>query len=139
MTILQNLISPLPRSIRRLIYRAGYYIENRMHPSTDIYIISYPKTGRTWLRVLIGKAISEHAKLNENLILKTPKLTAAVGLPITRFTHDDASLNAAQHYNTLETDKSRFRNQKIIFLARDPRDTIVSCYFQATKRINQFE
>lgn len=135
----QDLITPLPRPIRRWIYRAGYYVENRMHPGTGVTIISYPKTGRTWLRVLIGKAICDHAGLDEAMLLNTPRLTADAGLPVTRFTHDDASLNAAQHYRTLEARKARFRNQKVIFLARDPRDTMVSCYFQATRRVNQFD
>jgi hypothetical protein len=110
-----------------------------MHPGTGVTIISYPKTGRTWLRVLIGKAICDHAGLHETMLLNTPRLTAEAGLSVTRFTHDDASLNAAQHYRTLETRKTRFRNQKVIFLARDPRDTMVSCYFQATRRVDQFD
>ncbi len=135
----QKIVGPLPRPVRRLLYRAGYYIENRIHFDTDVSIISYPKTGRTWLRVLIGKAICDLSGVNEALLLDTPRLTAAAGLPITRFTHDDASLNAAQHYTTLEANKSRFRHQRVIFLARDPRDTMVSCYFQATRRVNQFD
>ncbi len=139
MASLQDLIMPLPRPLRRVLYRAGYYLENRAHPGTDVYIISYPKTGRTWLRVLIGRAIAGWAGLPESLLLNTPRLTAAAGLPVTRFTHDDASLNAAQHFSTLEARKGRFRRQKVIYLARDPRDTMVSCYFQATRRIHQFD
>ena len=34
----------------------------------------------------------------------------------------------------LETDKSKFADKKILFLVRDPRDVLVSNYFQYTKR-----
>jgi hypothetical protein len=139
MTSVQKIVASLPRPLRRRLYRAGYYVDNRAHPGTEVLIISYPKTGRTWLRVLIGRALCDHAGIDDALLLDTPRLTAAARLHITRFTHDDASLNAAIHYTALEADKSRYRSKKVIFLARDPRDTMVSCYFQATRRINQFD
>ena len=28
-------------------------------PLVDTYVVSWPKTGRTWLRVLMGKALAE--------------------------------------------------------------------------------
>lgn len=34
----------------------------------------------------------------------------------------------------LENDKSRFRGTKVILLVRDPRDTVVSWYFEMTRR-----
>ena len=32
---------------------------------SDVYLISYPKCGRTWLRVMIAKAIAIHFQLQE--------------------------------------------------------------------------
>jgi hypothetical protein len=36
-------------------------------------------------------------------------------------------------------DKSQYRNKKVLLLSRDVRDTLVSAYFHATKRIKVFE
>ena len=38
----------------------------------------------------------------------------------------------------LETSKAHFRDKKVIFLARDPRDVIVSSYFERSKRTQIF-
>jgi Sulfotransferase domain len=38
----------------------------------------------------------------------------------------------------LETDKSRYRGTKVLYLIRDPRDVVVSCFFQATRRKKLF-
>jgi hypothetical protein len=42
-------------------------------------------------------------------------------------------------FNSLPTDKSRYRDKKVVFLARNLKDIIVSAYFQATKRVNLFD
>jgi len=34
-----------------------------IHRQTKIYVLSYPKCGRTWLRLMIGKALDEHYQL----------------------------------------------------------------------------
>jgi hypothetical protein len=33
-----------------------------------VSIVSFPKSGRTWLRVLIGKALCEYAELDDQKI-----------------------------------------------------------------------
>lgn len=46
------------------------------------------------------------------------------------------------HWKTpaqLDTDKAHFRNHKVILLVRDPRDTVVSLWFQKTKRWRTYE
>ena len=97
---------------------------------SGVYIISFPKSGRTWLRMLLGKAVCRKYGLDENLMVNTYKLTGAAGISPVIFTHDDSSIKHGHRHDRLETDKSRYRNQKVIFLIRDPRDVIVSCYFQ---------
>ena len=89
--------------------------------------------------MLLGKAVCRKYGLDENLMVNTYKLTGAAGLSPVIFTHDDSSIKHGHRHDRLETDKSRYRNQKVIFLIRDPRDVIVSCYFQATKRIHKYK
>src|SRR3989442_240317 len=69
----------LYRLLRRLI-----------EPTYAVYVVSYPKTGRSWLRVMLGKAVCLGYGQPDALLLRTPRLTAAAGLRATRFSHEDA-------------------------------------------------
>jgi hypothetical protein len=51
-------------------------------------------------------------------------------------THDDDP--QFKKAEKITTDKQIYSNKKVIFLVRDPRDVIVSSYFQHKKRLNQF-
>jgi Sulfotransferase domain len=80
--------------------------------SSPLQIISYPKSGRTWLRVMlddIGAAAS--------------------------FTHDGSDHQLRLPLAALEADKSKYKGAKVLLLVRDPRDTAVSGYFQVTRRL----
>ena len=50
-------------------------------PAADVYILSYPKTGRTWLRALVGKALVDNYGLPPQRLLETGALTEMAGLP----------------------------------------------------------
>lgn len=102
------------------------------------YIVSYPKSGRTWLRTLVGKALCDHYGLSEDLLLDTYNLTGQAGVLKTRFIHNRTHLLVGLDYRRLPRRKPGFRRRKVALLIRDPRDLMVSCYFQATKRINVF-
>ena len=56
----------------------------------------------------------------------------------TRFTHDGSSNTEGRPWQDLDTDKSRYHGKKVVYLTRDPRDVVVSCYFQATRRKSLF-
>lgn len=108
------------------------------HQNTDVYLISYPKCGRTWLRLMIGWAISEYFHLpqdEEILFLRSNRRFHSQAPRITVIHEDRPMLKAPEE---LTTDKSRFRGKKVIFLARDPRDVIVSSYFEMKNRSRLF-
>jgi hypothetical protein len=125
-----NIRSLFPRSFLR------WYA----HRKTDVYLISYPKCGRTWLRLMMGYAISRHFNLpaeQENLLLQGNRLDFVVegktqSIPHITVVHDDRPMLKAPE--ELERSKRWFRNKKVIFLSRDPRDVIVSSYFEMKKR-----
>lgn len=108
--------------------------QRRVNPPADVYVISYPKSGRTWLRVLVGKAICKKFGLPDELIIDTYDLTAAAGIPRTLFTHDSSSIKRGCLYYQLPTDKSKYAGKRVVFLARNIKDVLVSSYFQATRR-----
>lgn len=106
--------------------------------NTDIYLISYPKCGRTWLRLMIGRAVTRHFNLPDQdyaLLLHSGKALHPSAPRIT-VVHDDRPMNKAPE--ELETSKRRYKDKKVIFLARDPRDVIVSSYFETMKRSHLF-
>jgi len=112
--------------------------ERRKRAPAEVVIVSFPKSGRTWLRLMIGRAVCDRYGLPEAQMLDTLELTRAAGLPPTTFCHDGGSNLEARHLDRLERDKSGYRHQQVLLLARDPRDVVTSCYFQASHRRDLF-
>jgi hypothetical protein len=108
-------------------------------PAADVYFLSYPKAGRTWLRALIGKALVDQFRLPEAMMLNTPALTRAAGLPVAAFDHDGSGLRRGLPWQEMATDRSFYRGKRVLLLGRDVRDNLVSAYFQATRRIGVFD
>lgn len=106
--------------------------------NTDAYIISFPNSGRTWLRILIGKALREKFGFSDEIIIDTYKITSKAGILRTQFVHDYSSIIEGYNYYELPADKSEYAGKNVIFLVRDIRDVLVSHYFQATKRVGSF-
>ena len=125
-----NFISRLSNATRRLA---------RREPEPDVSIISYPKCGRTWLRVLVGKALCEQFGLDEAKLFKTQGLCRAAKILPTKFIHDGTGGVAGIKWYEQERDRSHFEDKKVALLIRDPRDVVVSSYFQATKRMHAHE
>lgn len=84
--------------------------------SKKFIIISFPKSGRTWLRVMLDK-------LNIHI----------------EYTHDGSEHAKQISYRDFNPDKTSYKKKKVILLIRDPRDTLVSGYFQATKRLKIYD
>ncbi len=113
-----------PKELRRWI----------AHHNTDIYLISYPKCGRTWLRLMLGRAIAQHFSLpqDEDILFLRWRIRPSPHLPMITVVHEDRPMLKAPE--ELAASKVKFRDKKVIFLARDPRDVIVSSYFEMKKR-----
>ncbi len=108
---------------------------------SELYLVSYPCSGRTWLRVMIGKLLCEHFSLDEKIMMDTPEITKKVGLLKTMYTHDCSLVEDHYYYMADEIffDKARFSGKKVILVIRDPRDVMVSYYSHLVKRDNKFE
>ncbi|HZQ13846.1 MAG TPA: sulfotransferase domain-containing protein [Pseudolabrys sp.] len=110
------------------------YEEFKLIAATDGFIISFPKCGRTWVRLLLGKLLQLQFGLPEDGdMLETRALTSRItGVPTVDISHDDYP-----HFKpaaAIERSKERYRGKTIVLLVRDPRDTIVSYYFQYVRR-----
>jgi hypothetical protein len=110
------------------------WLRDYAHHNTDVYLISYPKCGRTWLRLMMGRAISLAFGLpeDEEILFLRSNRRFHPHAPRIMVVHDDRPMLKTPE--ELAADKSRFRKKKVIFLARDPRDVIVSSYFEMKNR-----
>jgi alcohol sulfotransferase len=98
----------------------------------DVVVVSFGKSGRTWLRVMISHLFRVMYKLPENAILgfdNFHNLNRAV--PKIFFTHDNYIKDFTGDFET----KQPFYGKRVVLLARDPRDVAVSQFFQWKFRI----
>lgn len=110
----------------------------------DAFLVSYPKSGRTWLRYLMSCYFASHAELGFE-----PDLTTTFRV-LPNFDRDpvrgiDAFVGEARRdrmplvlVSHLTYTRRLFLRQPVIFLVRDPRDVIVSAYFHATRHKKVF-
>lgn len=109
------------------------------HVKTQNWVLSYPKSGRTWLRVMIGRVFVHHYGLSEDQIFDEKTMALAAGLPPIDFSHDETSNSEGRHMDELTRKKNSYAGKHVLLLVRDPRDVVVSCFFQATRRKSRYE
>jgi hypothetical protein len=105
----------------------------------DVFVISYPKSGRTWHHLLIGNYLARLTGSDLRLSLKLRHLCRKTGGPLIAYHH-----NGANFTNGLAPDDPRvacprkWAGKRVIFLIRDPRDVLTSAYFHARYRRRTF-
>ena len=93
----------------------------------DIVIVSFGKSGRTWLRVMLSRLYQVKHGLSQRYLLGFDNFHSMNReIPKIFLTHD----NYIKDYTGNVDNKSDFYSHKVVLLARDPRDVAVSQYFQ---------
>jgi len=137
----RSLTRRIPRqyAIRyRLLRERNSAASRRADGEAEAFLISYPKCGRTWLRMLLSRALESHYGAPDIDYLGGDFLGGNVpGAPRIRVSHDDDP-----HWKTargLDRRKRRYRGKKVVLLVRDPRDVVVSMYFERSRRERAYE
>lgn len=101
----------------------------------DALIVSFPKAGRTWLRVLLPAALAVARGAPPDADLERWMASDRIEHAgrIVFFTHALASRENVGSAD-LRAFARAWRRRPVLFLVRDPRDQIVSYFFQRTKR-----
>jgi Sulfotransferase domain len=125
---LEAMLLMLPRRHHKAI---GRWVrgreEHRKLQRADCVLMSWGKSGRTWLRVMLSRFYQIAYGVPEGRMLEFDNLKRAdPALPSLFFTHG----NYLRNYTGNWTDKREFYGKKIVMLVRDPRDIAVSQYFQ---------
>ncbi len=94
---------------------------------SDWVLMSWGKSGRTWLRVMLSRAYQLKGGLDARELLDFDNLKRLdPQLPAVFFTHN----NYLRDYTGNWESKDHFRGKRIVLLVRDPRDVAVSQFFQ---------
>ena len=94
---------------------------------SDWVLMSWGKSGRTWLRVMLSRAYQLKGGLEASELLDFDNLKLSdPQLPAVFFTHN----NYLRDYTGNAQSKSHFQGKRIVLLVRDPRDVAVSQFFQ---------
>jgi alcohol sulfotransferase len=109
-----------------------------------VFLCSYPKSGRTWLRFIIASYLNTYFRLGIDLDLRTvfkvipnDGLSKSQGLPAYAFANEpDVPLFVCSHE---EHRPSAFDGHKRVFLIRSVYDVLVSDYFHVSRQHRKFE
>lgn len=109
------------------------------HRTTSTYVVSYPKTGNTWLRFMLGLYAQMLSTLPEPpLFDDSNRIGIQRGIPHfppLRFTHrpltwERQRADDLSYSNVIEP----FRRKRVVLLVRHPLDVLVSNFHQQANR-----
>lgn len=93
----------------------------------DWVLMSWGKSGRTWLRVMLSRAYTLKAGLPAHELLDFDNFRKwDERLPAVFFSHNNYLRDYTGNYRS----KTHFQGKRIVLLVRDPRDVAVSQFFQ---------
>lgn len=117
------------RIAARHALRARY--DNHRNLAADWLVLSRPKSGRTWLRVLLSRLYQQRHQLDEHQLLEFDNFHRQnAAIPVVAMTHGRYLDQLARH----PRHGAVLRAKPVVFLVRDPRDVAVSDYFQVMRR-----
>ncbi|MGF7163453.1 hypothetical protein FHS85_005121 [Rhodoligotrophos appendicifer] len=106
--------------------------ERRLLKEADFVCVSFPKSGRTWLRAMLTRLYQVRYDLPDGLLIGYSDLHRLnPRIPNIFFTHDCLPLGGVA---SLDPDKTKYRRSRVFFLGRHPIDVVVSQYHQITMR-----
>jgi hypothetical protein len=100
--------------------------------SADVALVSFPKSGRTFVRVMLARLYQRQFGIDEREALKFATLRRAPrAAPRILFTHDG---DAMRMPSQIRLNRKAYQGRKIVVLARHPGDIAVSRYYHLKHR-----
>lgn len=112
-------------------------LSNQKH---DTFIISMPKSGRTWHRLMVGYYLARIADVDPKNSLKLDSLTKAAGIPSLAYSHNASSFTEKlPPHSKVVASPVEWQGKRVLLLKRDSRDVLVSSYFHSRFRDGAFD
>jgi hypothetical protein len=106
--------------------------ETRRLERADVAVVSFGKSGRTWLRVMMSRYYQLVFGIPERVLLGFQNYHRRnAKIPKIFFTHD----NYIKDYTGTFDSKAPFYGKRVVLLVRNPKDIAVSQYFQWQHRM----
>ena len=122
---LRTIVSAVPGGDALKLRLAVWRLQRRRRRAWErarVCVVSFPKSGRTWVNVMLGRLASVDAQAGEaELELDVPNIL---------FTHDDSD----KPRQLLAVDAGRYAGKRVVLLVRDPRDVVASYYVHRYRR-----
>lgn len=101
----------------------------------DGVVLSYPKSGRTWVELMLSRLYVRRLGLPESRVLEFEEDRFEFpDIPYLYFTHDYAHVVDGQWLLPEACSRRYFRRARTLFIVRNPIDVAVSMYFQLSRR-----
>jgi len=113
-----------------------FQLQRRLDNRTEVFFISYPKAGRSWLRVMLGEYICEKYHVSKKFLTQTYLLSKKAAISRMIFSHGQLRMGSRSNRSY---PMDFYKTKKVILLTRNIKDVMVSLYFQATKRMGRSE
>lgn len=98
----------------------------------DAVIISFPKSGRTFVRAMLSRLFQRRFGIDERRLLEFPMLQRArAEVPRLLFTHAGDAMRTADE---IRLDPADYEERRVVLLARHPGDVAVSRYHHLKHR-----
>jgi len=98
----------------------------------DAVIISFPKSGRTFVRAMLSRLFQRRFDVDERRLLEFPMLQKAPpNVPRLLFTHAGDAMRTAEE---IELNPAEYAHCRVVLLARHPGDVAVSRYHHLKHR-----
>lgn len=115
------------------IYVDTYVLSRLTQTEPEAVIVSYPKCGRTWLRVMMQDYMEQlgvpSKRFSDRFSLNLPDGE------ILKFDHHQGTwVPAPSRTDRLSLATARYAGKKVVFLVRDPRDVVVSSWYHLRYR-----
>ena len=133
MEIIREIKKRTPIALKKIVRKvvlSSYAGRNLTVMDGDTFIVSYPKSGNTWIRFLIAHLVYKNEEINfANIEKKVPDIYQNT---------DGALLKLTQPRIIKSHEYFDPRYNRVICIVRDPRDIVVSYYHHMIK-IRVFE
>jgi hypothetical protein len=111
---------------------ARYWRDVDLMADADVVFVSFPKSGRTFVRVMLARLYQQQFGIDEREVLKFATLKqAGHEVPRLLFTHGG---DAMRRPDRVKVNASHFAGRKVVLLARHPGDVAVSRYHHLKHR-----